>query len=313
MKKFNITTIICTLTLLVSTQSYAFWWNSSYTKTKYPIVLVHGLLGFDQAFGVYDYFYRIPGELQDGGATVFVADVSAANSSEVRGEQLLEQLETIKALYGYQKFNLIGHSHGGPTARYVASVRPGLVASVTSFGGPHKGSAVADALQNTLEPGSIVEFLAESFVTAFAIFIEVISGNSDDPQDVLASMSSLSSDGSAAFNANYPQGMPTSACGQGQAVVNDVYYYSFGGTGVVTNIFDVSDAFLAAGSLFFSGEENDGLVGRCSSHLGTVIRDNYNWNHADEINQVLGLRGLFTSSPISVYRAHANRLKNQGL
>jgi triacylglycerol lipase len=313
MKNLKFTAIICTLILLISSQSQAYWWNSSYTKTKYPIVMVHGLLGFDQAFGVYDYFYRIPGQLQDGGATVFVADVSAANSSEVRGEQLLEQLETIKALYGYQKFNLIGHSHGGPTARYVASVRPDLVASVTSFGGPHKGSAVADALQSTLEPGSFLESLAESFITVVAVFIEVISGNNGDPQDVIASMTSLSSSGSTAFNNSYPEAIPTSACGQGQGIVNGVRYYSFGGTGVLTNVFDVSDAFLGAGSLFFFGEANDGLVGRCSSHMGTVIRDNYNWNHGDEINQVLGLRGLFSSSPISVYRAHANRLKNQGL
>ncbi|HFC31030.1 MAG TPA: alpha/beta fold hydrolase, partial [Oceanospirillales bacterium] len=155
MKKMNALLLVFVATTLFSTQSSAWWWNhSTYTKTKYPIVLVHGLLGFDQIFGSYDYFYRIPAELEDDGATIFVADVSAVNSSEVRGEQLLEQLETIKALYGYQKFNLIGHSHGGPTARYVASVRPDLVASVTSFGGPHKGSDVADALQANLEPGS---------------------------------------------------------------------------------------------------------------------------------------------------------------
>jgi triacylglycerol lipase len=33
----------------------------------------------------------------------------------------------------------------------------------------------------------------------------------------------------------------------------------------------------------------------------------------DEVNQILALRGLFTANPVSVYRAHANRLKNQGL
>jgi triacylglycerol lipase len=31
-------------------------------------------------------------------------------------------------------------------------------------------------------------------------------------------------------------------------------------------------------------EANDGLVGKCSSHLGTVIRDNYFHNHLDEVN-----------------------------
>jgi triacylglycerol lipase len=56
--------------------------------------------------------------------------VSSTHYSAVRGEQVIAELETLKALYGYRKFNLIGHSHGGPTARYVASVRPDLVASM---------------------------------------------------------------------------------------------------------------------------------------------------------------------------------------
>ena len=43
---------------------------STYTKTRYPIVLVHGLLGFDSLLGVYDYFYGIPQALRSGGATV---------------------------------------------------------------------------------------------------------------------------------------------------------------------------------------------------------------------------------------------------
>jgi triacylglycerol lipase len=313
MKQTIITRIICVAVLLISVPAQAFWWNSSYTKTKHPIVLVHGLLGFDQIFGVYDYFYRIPAELEDGGATVYVADVSAVNSSELRGEQLLAQLETIKALYGHQKFNLIGHSHGAPTARYVASVRPDLVASITSVGGPNKGSDVADALADIIQPGSTLEALAQAFINGLAVFIEIISGGAGDPQNAIASMTSLSTAGATVFNNAYPEGIPTSSCGQGQFVVNGVYYYSFGGTRVFTNILDPADALLTVGSLFFAGSANDGLVGRCSSHLGKVLRDDYPWNHGDEINQVLGLRGLFTSSPISVYRAHANRLKNQGL
>ena len=54
--------------------------QSTVGKTRYPIVLVHGLLGFDSLFGV-DYFYGIPSALTKDGARVFVAQVSAANSS----------------------------------------------------------------------------------------------------------------------------------------------------------------------------------------------------------------------------------------
>lgn len=91
-----------------------------------------------------------------------------------------------------------------------------------------------------------------------------------------------------------------------------MHYYSWSGTSPLTNPLDVSDAMMGAGSLAFSGP-NDRLVGRCSSHLGMVIRDNYRMNHLDEVNQFMGLTSLFETDPVSVYRQHANRLKNAGL
>lgn len=286
--------------------------QSTYTKTQYPIVLVHGLFGFDSLLGVYDYWYGIGDELKAGGATVYTASVSSANSSEVRGEQLIRDLDRLRAITGKQKFNLLGHSHGGPTIRYVASVRPDLVASATLTGAPNTGSPVADGVSNTLPAGSPLRPLVGGFVNAFATFIGALSGNLD-PQNSLAALGSLSTSGARAFNSRHPQGMPTTSCGSGAAVVNNVRYYSMGGTSVLTNVFDVSDAALGAGALFFGFEQNDGLVGRCSSRWGTVLRDDYGWNHGDEVNQFLGLRGLFASDPRSVYRAHANRLKNLGL
>ncbi|MCQ4165226.1 triacylglycerol lipase [Tahibacter sp. P2K] len=288
------------------------WAQSGYTQTRHPIVLVHGLLGFDSLLGVYDYWYGIPAQLRAGGAKVYVASVSAANSSTVRGEQLVRDLDHLRALYGHTKFNLIGHSHGGPTIRYVASVRPDLVASITSVGSPHKGSKVADALDATLPPGSPLRPLVAGFVDALGGFLGFLSGNSD-PQYALGALASLNTAGSNTFNARHPQGIPATSCGQGAAVVNGVRYYSIGGTSVLTNVFDASDALLGAGGLFFGFEENDGLVGRCSSHLGVVLRDDYAWNHLDEVNQVLALRGLFASDPVSVLRAQANRLKSAGL
>lgn len=286
--------------------------QSGYTQTRHPIVLVHGLLGFDSLLGVYDYWYGIPSELRAGGARVYVANVSSSNYSEVRGEQLIRDLDHLRALYGHAKFNLIGHSHGGPTIRYVASVRPDLVASVTSVGSPHRGSKVADGLNSALPPGSPLRPIVAGFVDALSVFLEFLSGD-DDPQYALGALASLSSAGAAQFNTRHPQGMPSTSCGQGAASANGIRYYSWGGTSVLTNVFDASDGMLGAASLFFGFEQNDGLVGRCSSHLGVVLRDDYGWNHLDEVNQILGLRGLFSSSPAAVMRAHANRLKLAGL
>jgi len=297
------------LLCLVSSAAVA---QSDYTRTRHPVVLVHGLLGFDSLLGVYDYWYGMPSDLRSGGARVYVADVSASNFSEVRGEQLIRQLDTLRALHGHSKFNLIGHSHGGPTIRYVASVRPDLVASITSIGAPHTGSKVADALDTTLPAGSPLRPLVAGFVNALSTFIEFLSG-SHDPQNALGALASLSSRGAATFNARHPQGLPSSACGQGASVVNGIRYYSWGGTSVLTHILDASDPLMAAGALFFGFEQNDGLVGRCSSHLGVVLRDDYGWNHLDQVNQVFGLTSWFAPNPKSVLRAHVNRLKNAGL
>lgn len=285
--------------------------DSGYTHTRYPIVLVHGLFGFD-AIGPINYWWGISSALRSDGATVYVTQQSAANSSEVRGEQLLTELRRLKATYGHARFNLVGHSHGGHTVRYVAAVAPDLVASVSTVGSPHAGTPVADDLSAALDGTGSTAFAAQ-LINAFGSAISVLSGNPGLPQHSDAALRSLSSAGSASFTARFPAGKPVSPCGAGAAVVNGVRYYSAGGTAVLTNALDPIDGLLLLSSTSFKGARSDGLVGRCSSHWGTVLRDDYPWNHIDEINQAFGLRGLFTPDPVSFYRSHANRLKGLGL
>jgi triacylglycerol lipase len=281
-------------------------WATGYTQTKYPIVLVHGLFGFD-SLGPVDYFYGIASGLQSGGAKVYVTSVSAANSTEVRGEQLLTQVQQILAATGATKVNLIGHSHGGPTARYVASVRPDLVASVSSVGGVNKGSRVADVLIGA------VPDVTYTLANAVAGLISFLSGSPTLPQDAVAAAQSLSTAGTAAFNSRHPEGVPATACGEGAYQVNGVYYFSWSGAQPYTNIFDISDPVLALTALAFNGAKNDGLVSSCSSHLGRVIRDDYAMNHLDEVNQMIGITNLFETSPVTVFRQQANRLQGLGL
>jgi triacylglycerol lipase len=282
----------------------------SYTQTRYPIVLAHGLFGFD-AIGPADYFYGVAPALRSDGATVITTQQSAANSSEQRGEQLLAELRRLKAAYGYQKFNLIGHSHGGHTIRYVAAVAPELVASVTTVGTPHQGSVVADVLAAATEATGTTSLVSGIF-NALAGIISAISGAPSLPQNSEAAMKSLTTAGSQAFTQRFPAGAPNSSCGSGPGLVNGIRYYSAGGTSVVTNLFDV-DSALSITSVLFLGKANDGLVERCSSHWGTVLRDDYPWNHLDEVNQTFGLRGWFTPDPVAFYRTQANRLKQAGL
>jgi len=285
--------------------------NCTYTKTKYPLVLEHGLAGFDELFGVYEYWFGIVDALEDGGAIVFTTTVSQLNSTEARGEQLIDRIEAITAITGKPKVNLIGHSHGGLDVRYVAAVRPDLVASVSSVATPHKGAALADYLRANVQNGSFTEAVVVFFANQLGTVIGLLTGHTN-PQDAAAALDSLTTAGAATFNAHYPQGVPTTACGQGAASVGGIRYYSWSGTGVLTNVFDVSDGALALTSLFYP-EANDGLVGRCSSHLGSVIRDNYFQNHLDEVNQIIGLVSIFESNPTTLFRAHANRLKTAGL
>ncbi len=295
------------LTVAWSAPSAAWWWDSTpsnYTDTRYPIVLVHGMFGFDSIAGV-DYWYGIASDLRKYGADVYTTQVPALDSTIARGEALLPQIQAIAAVHG--KVNLIGHSHGGPTARYISRVRPDLVASVTSVGSPHKGSPVADLIY-----GSPAESLAASLGDALGGLIDLLSGGGYD-QDLRSSLYSLTSEGSAEFNRFAPAGVPQTACGEGAYAANGVRFYSWGGTGVLTNVLDPSDALLGTTSLAFGFSQNDGLVGRCSNHFGDVIRDNYFMNHLDEVNQALGLHSLFETDPKAVFKQHANRLRNVGL
>ncbi|NLB99888.1 MAG: triacylglycerol lipase [Pseudomonas formosensis] len=317
MKKSRLT--LMTAGLLVaaglSAEAQASWFSSSsnYTQTRYPIVLSHGMLGWDSMLGI-DYWYGIPQALRKDGATVYVTQVSQLDTSQARGEQLLEQVEEIVAISGKGKVNLFGHSHGGPTIRYVAAVRPDLVASVTSIGAPHKGSALADFLRRIPE-GSTGEKVLSELVNAAGRMINFLSRSPiSSPMNSLGSLESLNSEGAARFNALYPQGLPTTACGEGAYQVNGVRYYSWSGTSPSTNLLDPSDLMMAVASKTFpKGEANDGMVGRCSSHLGMVIRDNYRMNHLDEVNQFFGLTSILETDPVTVYRQQANRLKNAGL
>lgn len=285
---------------------------SGYTETRHPIVLAHGMAGFDELFGIYEYWSGIPQALGKDGAKVFVTEVPQFNATEARGEALLAQVEEILAVTGAKQVNLIGHSHGGLDVRYVASVAPQLVASVTTIGSPHQGAELADFLRANVKPGGFTEAVLAVFANSLGKVLALLSGSANNDQDAIAALGSLSSEGVALFNAQHPAGLPAKWCGEGPAVAEGIHFYSWTGDRALTNILDPSDALLGLTTIVYD-EHNDGLVGRCSAHLGKVIRDDYRLNHLDEVNQAFGLVHLFGPDPKSLFRIHANRLKNEGL
>jgi triacylglycerol lipase len=284
---------------------------STFTKTRYPIVLAHGLSGFRQLFGVVDYFFGIPSDLRAGGAQVFVTQVSAFASAEQRGEQLLQQIEFIATSTGAGKVNLIGHSQGGLDARYVMAVRPDLIASLTTVATPHLGADLADFLVDNLTPGGFNETVLGALANSLGTVLDLLTGTSE-PQDAIGALHSLSSEGAAAFNQQFPAGLASTRCGATPTTFRGIPLFSWAGSRALTNLLDLSDPALGLTSLFYS-EASDGLVGRCSGHFGKVLRDNYSMNHLDEVNQLFGLVSIFETSPVTVFRNHANRLRNAGL
>lgn len=320
------------------------------TATRYPIVLVPGLTGTDQYSGTLDYFYGVKSDLERGGAQVFVANISGfqrETGSKGRGEQLLAYVKSVLTLTGAEKVNLIGHSQGGMSARYVAAVAPEVVASVTTIGTPHRGSEVADYVTQTLRDDPTG--WAAPIVTAIMnIYGMLTSSNHNPNQNAAAAMQFLTTSGSAEFNARFPSaglGAPGS-CRSGAPVefVRDAngnmqkhLLYSWTGSairpfvwgsGAVTpwdssvKAFDralwmnpATVALEATGALMIArgAGTNDGVVSTCSSMYGDVISVAYKWNHSDEINQLMGVVGGNAEDPLAVFRAHANRLKMAGV
>ena len=287
--------------------------------TQYPILLIHGLFGFDR-IGSHQYFNGIREALKHHGASVYVPFISATNGNEERGAQLLQHIHTLRTQTGAQRVNLIGHSQGALTARYVAAVAPEIVASVTSVSGPNHGSELADRLRQALAPGRLGETVAAALTTAFSSFLSSLSGHPHLAQHALNALNALTTEGVAAFNLKYPQGLPPTWGAMGPEQVNDVFYYSWSGiikgsrlSESMNLLAPLHNACRVFGS-FFTREtkENDGLVGRFSSHLGHVIRSDYPLDHLDTINHLAPM-GRKPLNPAGLYVEHAKLLKSKGL
>ncbi|MCG8669264.1 MAG: triacylglycerol lipase [Pseudomonadales bacterium] len=325
MKKLSILTLV--LAALLSANSFAgghsgyktcSWWDAFCKSkhrynTKYPIVLVHGVSGFDSLLGLVDYFHDIPDELREGRAKVYTPNITAWHDAYVRGEQLHDYIVNYVLPHsGASKVNLIGHSLGGPTSRYVAAINPGVVASVTTVNGTNFGSGFADWGMRVFPEGTWRNGVLADLLGLLGDVTDALSGNPEYEQDALESVKFMTTAQMNSFNRQFPNGKPSKNCGEGSSKVNGIRYYSWGSTGQSTNILDVSDALLiVTGGLGFSNNNHDGLVARCSQHWGDVIKSNYRLNHLDATNLLFGMTGW--TDPRDIYENHAERLRGLGL
>jgi triacylglycerol lipase len=289
---------------------------NKYAHTRYPIVLVHGVAGVSKYLGVVDYWWNIAGDLREHGATVHVADVNSFAGEDLRGEELLRQIRVVLAATGAEKVNLIAHSQGGYTVRYAAAVMPQAVASVTTIGSPHRGTPIADWIA---ERPSLVRDLLDAGTTAAGSLLSLLVGQTLE-QDPDSALHLMTTEGTAAFNRDFPTSGLAADCSQAGAAseIRDNHkqlLFSWSGNVSGTNLLDVFDPAMVLGSATIvkrGGGENDGLVPVCSTRFGRVI-GTYAWNHIDEVNHMFGLRGLFSADPVVTIRTHANRLAQAGL
>ena len=118
------------------------------TRPRSPIVLAHGLFGFERiGFGpltLARYFRALPDELRAAGSRVLVTKVHPTAAVRRRGQILGARIE---AAFGREPVHVVGHSMGGLDARSLLAEPgwgEGRVLSLTTVGTPHLGSFLAD-------------------------------------------------------------------------------------------------------------------------------------------------------------------------
>ena len=120
--------------------------QSEICRTKYPLLLVHGV--FFRDFRYFSYWGRIPKALKRNGADIYLGEQQSAASVRDSAAELSSRVVEIVRETGCEKVNIIAHSKGGLDARYAISClgMDQYVASVTTINTPHRGCNFADAL-----------------------------------------------------------------------------------------------------------------------------------------------------------------------
>lgn len=131
-------------------------------RTKYPILLVHGVFFRDYRF--FQYWGRIPKELEENGATIYYGNQPSAASVEESAKYLDKRIRQIIAETHCEKVNIIAHLKGGLDCRYALAAlgTDEFVASLTTINTPHRGCEFADYLLTKI-PESQKNMLAETY------------------------------------------------------------------------------------------------------------------------------------------------------
>jgi triacylglycerol lipase len=230
---------------------------------SHPIVLVHGILGFDDSnppASILTYWGGMDDYLRSQGAKVLTPGSTAMSSISGRASQTAPQIINFMNSNGASKVHLLGHSQGGLVVRYLANsgLTPSLsgkISTVSTVNAVHKGTPAADiglaVIPNWLEPsvGAIVNFFGGLIY-------------SDNEQDIIAMANSLTTTTLASFN---------------QYVTNNqnVKYFSYGSKMSMIDIIQhplmsIAYPITWTGGVFNGqGGANDGVVPLTAQKWGT--------------------------------------------
>lgn len=219
-------------------------------RTKYPIVLVHGI--FFRDWQLVNYWGRIPQALQKCGAAIYYGGQQSAAPVAVSAAELKARVGAVLCETGAQKVNLIAHSKGGLDSRYAIS-KLGLapqVASLTTVNTPHRGCIFAQHLLKTLPAGLIRQMKGK--------YNAVFHALGDEHPDFLGGVRDLAADACAAFNQAVPD-------------ADGVYYQSVMSTmrSPKSAGFPLSLTWRLVNK--YDNEPNDGLVARSSAAWGHFL------------------------------------------
>nr|MCR4845767.1 triacylglycerol lipase [Eubacterium sp.] len=135
-------------------------------KTRYPILMVHGV--FFRDFRYFNYWGRIPGELEKNGATIYYGNHQSAAAVEDSAAELTARVKEIVEKTGCEKVNVIAHSKGGLDTK-TAVAKLGLapyIASITTINTPHLGCEFAEYLLGKA-PAGMKEKVSAGYNAAF--------------------------------------------------------------------------------------------------------------------------------------------------
>jgi triacylglycerol lipase len=249
--KLTVKTAFAVMLLACTSSLFASNGGSKPLEGSYPIVLSHGILGFDDSKGLLNGLVKYWGGMDDylrsKGAAVYTPGTTAMQSIEDRAEDQAALVKSWMASINASKVHVLAHSQGGLVTRSMITnySMDKKVSTLTTINTPHYGTPTADialaVIPNWLEPhvGTVLNWFGSVLFT-------------DDNQDIIAMAESLTVATGKVFNRETPND-------------SDVTYFSVGSymyeNFFVHPLMSLVCPITAIGGPFYGlGTYNDGVV-----------------------------------------------------